>query len=163
MRAPEAPRESWAWHPPVCFWTLPRRPSNECQIISPQRKSFPSEEAPRQASELLPPKVREQLLHQLAALKLEPLGAGESGRSPVGFLSWVFQGIVPQVYELKVEGAPCGVKKPPSFLREKLEFRVPSWLWGAVLRGWGLWRDVSCFSYSFDVNLLLLGGIIGVA
>ena len=85
---------------------LPRRPSNESQIISPQRKSFPSEEAPRQASELIPPKVREQLLPQLAALKLEPMGTGESGRSPVGFLRWVFQGIVTQVYELKVEGAP---------------------------------------------------------
>ena len=163
MRGLQARKEeSRTWRPPVCFWMLPRRPSNEWKIISPQRKSFPSEEGPKEVSELFPPKVREQLLHQLAALKLEPMGAGESSRSSVGFLSWVFQGIVPQVYELRVEGAQCGVQRPPSFLREKLQVRVSSWPWGAALRGWGSWWDVSCF-YRFDVNLLLLRGIIGVA
>lgn len=111
----EAPRESWAWHPPVCFWMLPREALKWVSNHFPSEEIIPLGGSSKTSSRkwASPTQSQGAVASSAGGFEARTLGRRWVRQSPVGFLSWVFQGIVPQVYELKVEGAPCGVKETP--------------------------------------------------
>lgn len=71
--------------------------------------------------------------------------------SPVGFQSYIFCGLVSQVYVLKVE-MPYVVLKPFAPQGEALEFEFPPSS-RSLCQGWGLWQDyVPAFPTSLWVS-----------